>query len=1099
VQGVEQGLLKGRRLGRAGGIGTVLAGAIEVGLVAAKRSGTIEVTSILSAWPFVVSGFVLALSLGLLNWSRLWLKESREPFRFTFSVDAFEPLPESKATDPKLRWLQSDLRDLLAERIGRLQRLDGGASSIAPGDDAAGGDAGGEFPRHSHIHVSGSYVVREPNLENRRVQIEVSPWVRIGSARRASRLARGVSYRTATPGAEQASRQPTNLRPATRQPEAAEDDSILTLNDYQRVLDRVYFSVASEIYDQIRRNVERKIALLPNDRFRAVAYFCEAEDFARSNTLDAYETARQLYAEAIARSDPGWNPLASGAARRALQRVRRGIAEGLGRLRLGCSWVWPRLARKSMLLSRAEMGYANMLLYRRALATLSGQRVNPVFEARPVASRAMERLRRTPDTVPRRRETLFEAFITLGLTWTFLRSRRRAEAFLAEARDLCPLLADQDPRYLFAAGMAETRVLSKLPLLRRSVELHPQFEVARFHLALTSERLWRSRPRLEPAVARDFVCQYYEEVVKINPGNVSAWSHLGYVHWLMGETEAARAAYENGLQYKDVKDDTYVAELEYGLARILAEDASSAPHRGLTAAAWEERRLARFEEAFQHGRLGMIEEVSQGHAYQANGYSRYFFEGISFAMLRRYWRYKRRTVRALAELDTDRLPARMRDAVEAFVRSEFAEACWNFYLRTWDHRFLLRARSEYQIAIRLDPEAAIPRYNQYAVLRELGERASLEDPQSSVPKDFLDEGYECIKKAHELEPTWLDANIALALERARREERLDRKLFERLLPHGWLWTSGESHEPQLDWKAFRAKRLRRDLTWEREFDDVHVLSLFAFAQALAAKEPPKPKRFSRSTLAAEPTAAQAAELLVHIQRHFYPDDIELMRILAKIESHPEWEPRAAPWHRDTLRTTATLWIMDDSVTYRALKGRAKALARKSSQDRAKDLDALIAKLWKYPYRAKRIGRTLSRTDRSRARWGSSPTELRTRVAPVCSREAMRRAVNDWLANEPQPYWALEALCSGVWCVRGTVASLFTPNERRKRLLEISRQPLRSPVLLMWVGDRLRDLGEEDEARSVYTTANVRTLDKQIRGDLQQRIDKLASRPLAQGP
>ena len=38
----------------------------------------------------------------------------------------------------------------------------------------------------------------------------------------------------------------------------------------------------------------------------ASAYFHEAGDYARSNTLDAYEQARELYAEVIRLYDPTW-------------------------------------------------------------------------------------------------------------------------------------------------------------------------------------------------------------------------------------------------------------------------------------------------------------------------------------------------------------------------------------------------------------------------------------------------------------------------------------------------------------------------------------------------------------------------------------------------------------------------------------------------------------------------------------------------------------------------------------------------------------------------------------------------------------------------
>ena len=65
--------------------------------------------------------------------------------------------------------------------------------------------------------------------------------------------------------------------------------------DYDRILERVYFSVASQVYTQLKTDVQRKIDLLPTTYLRANAYFQEAEDYAASNTVDAYLSARDLY------------------------------------------------------------------------------------------------------------------------------------------------------------------------------------------------------------------------------------------------------------------------------------------------------------------------------------------------------------------------------------------------------------------------------------------------------------------------------------------------------------------------------------------------------------------------------------------------------------------------------------------------------------------------------------------------------------------------------------------------------------------------------------------------------------------------------------
>jgi hypothetical protein len=82
-----------------------------------------------------------------------------------------------------------------------------------------------------------------------RVRIEVSPWVRIGPAGEPSRLVHPVSYATEP----RLDSEPNGQPQEPEQPEgAAHAASALSTDDYQRVLERAYFSVATAIYAQIR-------------------------------------------------------------------------------------------------------------------------------------------------------------------------------------------------------------------------------------------------------------------------------------------------------------------------------------------------------------------------------------------------------------------------------------------------------------------------------------------------------------------------------------------------------------------------------------------------------------------------------------------------------------------------------------------------------------------------------------------------------------------------------------------------------------------------------------------------------------------------------
>ncbi len=53
----------------------------------------------------------------------------------------------------------------------------------------------------------------------------------------------------------------------------------LTPRDYERLLERLYFSVVSVLYREIRKDVKHKIDLLPTAYTRAVALFYEAQDY----------------------------------------------------------------------------------------------------------------------------------------------------------------------------------------------------------------------------------------------------------------------------------------------------------------------------------------------------------------------------------------------------------------------------------------------------------------------------------------------------------------------------------------------------------------------------------------------------------------------------------------------------------------------------------------------------------------------------------------------------------------------------------------------------------------------------------------------------
>jgi tetratricopeptide (TPR) repeat protein len=1050
VRGIERGLLRRRRVSAAGGFATVILAALEAALVVSNRTNGVSWGSLVGKAPVLVPAFLVFLSLFAVSWSRYWLKESRSPFRYTFSVGDFECEVASEWSEDKLGWLRHDLTELLSQRIGRLSVLDERTATGGPPSAPALAPEGGSHQTDvSHIHVGGTYVVRERPRRPDSWLIEITPWVRVGSSQAAALLAHSVRFSLKGQGPG------------------------IPTEEYGRIRERVFFSVASQIYAQIREDVQRKIDLLPTKRFRAIAYFFEAEDYARSNTLDAYDAAKELYAAAIALYLSSWHPLSAVRWRRELQHVRRSFGYLVQRTRLLASYMWPRLGKMPVLLSRAQVGYANMLLYRRTLASMSGQRLNPVFEARPVTVQAIDRLQALPDYVPRQRETLFEAYVSLALTWVFMRSRRRARSWLSEAAGLLPARAEEDSRYLFASGMAEPRVLSKLPLFRRAVELDPEFEVAQFQLALNAEKLWRTRPTLEATVATRFVLEYYEEAVRLNPGNISAWGSIGYIAWLLEDDDAAVDAFESGLEYKDIKRDTFVAELDLGLARIAAE-------RGC------------FEAAFYHYRNAAIEEVSQGNAYRGpSGYTGYHFEALGLPMLRRFLRYRYRVEKGLREAGPGKLPRRVVDALRGYVLADFADASWNYYLRSGDRRMLVTAHRAYVKACRLNPEDVLPYYRLYFLLSEVldvllpqvakgGSAASFSHVERLASLE-----YRLIRRVVDLEPLWLDGRLALALE----EAALRQPDLSATLPHAWLWKYNPSDGQTFDFRTLRRLRVWRDQRWwrwEREFDEVNVRSLLALAQVMQRRAGHSPSSSGFLLIGKRRPSReerQAQRLFGHIQWHFFPDDFDILRLI------PE-EGRS-----ERLGQLARRWISDDAKTKWALAGQARAFRTrqddKPGASAARPADemtrAMLRDLWARPQLVQYAYRALPRSYRVFRFAMSREAEPLKNLPGLARRSGMCLAVREWLANAPQPYWALHRLTAS----DGQREALFDPDEQATTLRSALMEDVaRSPALYRWLGDRLLDLGQKEDAVLAYNEGVANCRDGLLLHDLGRSLAKL---------
>jgi hypothetical protein len=329
VQGVEKGLKTGKNVEKAGwGAFVISAGTVVVSVVKTGEAIPGLKNNPEALWPVIIAAAAIVLIVLLINWTRVWVRSSRKSFRYTYSIVPFkaipgsEELPRSPAPADATGWTDEtdvggeptdDATDESAqptdegtEEMSETAESETGETEEAPTDDEAmtreyseggedpytDGSAGGATPlawfvqdltdrlsrrigrlswlaeglsdettAKSHIHIEGTYGVRE-NAQGV-WNVEVLPRVRIGRKTDPETVAHLVTF-TLDPG-------------QTLTPEA-----------YEKLLERLYFSVASHLYAQIRVDVSRKINLLPKRYFRASAYFHEAADYARSNTLDAY-------------------------------------------------------------------------------------------------------------------------------------------------------------------------------------------------------------------------------------------------------------------------------------------------------------------------------------------------------------------------------------------------------------------------------------------------------------------------------------------------------------------------------------------------------------------------------------------------------------------------------------------------------------------------------------------------------------------------------------------------------------------------------------------------------------------------------------------
>lgn len=773
VQGVEK-QLRQRRRGAGLGLGVASAGIVlQVGLAAlspeyaahleavgkiALKLVTLDFDGLFAAGLPVpaFAGAILVvgglLGFALLRWTGMLMRDSEECFRYSFKVVAFPAIektpPERCVVDneDRLKLLAADLTERLNGRIGRLSILEAAQNTK---DEQANSSL------VAHIDIGGWYVVRQ--IDNRRWVVQVTSQVRIGGEQSPWKQTVPVKF-ALKPSCK--TRATDKSEPENKDDAAAKTDSAsktdphkefeFEVADYNQLVERVYSRIATEVYRQIEADIDAKVRLFPTAYLRAVALSREAEDFARSNTIEAYDRAVVLYQQAL---------------RYFAVADIRPVTAWMSRTRLLWRAKTQFIHRKAMVVT----GYAKCLAYRRRLSTLTGRYRNTLFEApgllspvvadlevlhQHIVGKAVKnpadynrmflsfpkddwltRILFRPGEVlfQRQVKTLFDTLVARALAYNELDAVTAAKDDLRRAYAVDPSRGERDPAYLLAAGEIEPDLEKAIRLTQKAAELAPDFQMAKFQLAYNYEMRFRSQDELAVSKAQRVIKAYEDVVLDLNPGNIAALSAEGYVLWLLEKHTDSRDKFQQGLDLKSIVEDTFVGELNYGLARIAAEQQCYF------------ECYDRYIEVITTD--PGIAAYSSLYAARSTG-NQYAYIGAS--MMTRFERYKDAVLAKLEPLiqqggpfyDPDKKECSKRTlaAVKSFVLNDFGNACLNYWIRQGRTRFLAKAIGSYREAFDADRSNAIAQYNlAYAFLYK-GE------PPGRVA--------DCLKSAESLAPTW---------------------------------------------------------------------------------------------------------------------------------------------------------------------------------------------------------------------------------------------------------------------------------------------------------------------------------------------------------
>ena len=779
LQDVEAELLRRRRKGTIGLIAGVAGALLPIIRAAVENKYPESIGQFLSNFihPQVntyqfIGTLVFVLGFGayfIFRKTNLLLKESGEPFRYTFWIKRFEAVsgtPGARFTlkeDDRFNLLHHDLMERLNRRIRRLSLLDVDSLKSSPADPQV---------LRSHIDISGHYAIREER--DGLWVIHVMPRIRIGPPGTPEALAHPVKYRLVEEDTKRSKERDSKAGKA--QTATAGSENVLDAARYNRIVERVYSTIATEVYRQIESDVTAKVESFPTKYLRAVTLFHEAEDFARSNTVDAYDRALELYRESKRYFDIRFMAWVSGVL------VRAPV-------------LWRLAARSAHMEARARIGYCKCLIYRRVISALSGRNQNALFEIPEELKRATSKLEslhnrinrkwriepspetgnqpgaqeagyqyRTlmafltfPKDSPTKRarpvfdkqcKALFEAYLVAALGYFYLDSYECARLYLNKAKAVAPDWSQRNALWLMAAAETQFDLPQVLRYLRQATDLAPDFEIAQYRYAYYSEMRLRLRNEIgkKDRVRVKSVLERYDQALSLNPGNIGALASQGYLLWLLGDLGEARRKFDEGRELRTMVRQTFVGGLKYGLARIEAEAGDLNESYNLFAQAISsDPALAGYANAGSQI-LGYYEFISQDMLTR--------YEEFKTSVIARIEKASRNVRKKDREYD---ISEKTLDGVRSFVMNDYGNACLNYYHRFGARTHLREAISSYKESIKKNPENAAAYLNLSNAYAWIGE----------VTKSL-----ECLEAAERLFPTWTSLLIEAIGNVARRIPQL---------------------------------------------------------------------------------------------------------------------------------------------------------------------------------------------------------------------------------------------------------------------------------------------------------------------------------------